>query len=80
MSAPDPFAVDEDDVVTADFIPDAFTEGLAVPRIGELLASAGDGVASADRSIRQFVKDKPVVAVAVAVAAGLIIGRLISRR
>ena len=72
---PGPFGLDENEIFTADFIPD----GLAVPDLGELLGQAEEGLKNVDTSVRRFVSDKPVIALVGAVAAGFLIGRLLSR-
>lgn len=69
----------EDDVASADFVPDSLTEGLAIPDIGELIAQANEGLKTVDEGVRRFVKEKPAVALVGAIAAGFLIGRLLSR-
>jgi hypothetical protein len=71
---------DNDAGVMADFVPDPFAEGLGMPELGDVFALAGESVKNVDRGIRRFVTERPVVAVAAAVAAGFVVGRLLSRR
>ena len=78
-----PLDRNENDVVTADFIPDtsgaAMASPASMPDVGALLSQASESLKAVDGGVRKLVSEKPAVALIGAVAAGFVIGRLLSR-
>jgi len=52
----------------------------AIERVEEQLQAAKDVLADVDVKVRTFVKERPVLCLAGAVAIGYVVGKLVSRR
>ena len=52
----------------------------AMERVEEQLQAAKDALADAEVKVRAFVKERPVLCLAGAVAIGYVVGKLVSRR
>ncbi len=70
---------DEDDVVTADFVPAVFAEGIAELAWREVPELAAGGLQAIDVRLRRFVAEQPGVTLALALGCGFLLGRLLSR-
>ena len=59
---------------------DPIAQALGLPvELGEAVQALDERVRAVDVRVRRFVMERPVVAIAGAVAAGFLIGRLLSR-
>ncbi|MBS2027444.1 MAG: hypothetical protein JST54_06010 [Deltaproteobacteria bacterium] len=58
----------------------AATANHAMERVEEQLQAAKDALADTDVKVRAFVKERPILCLAGAIALGYVVGKLVSRR